>query len=111
MPKLVFPSQVLMFLPCKAAEQVAQHVALEYGVEQVDDLAQLSEEDVAAAVAVLSLQKVFANKLKEAVKAAQVFSSFGVHVVYPVYNLLMPTRVSGQAHAASAARQQTCNKH
>ena len=53
MLKLVFPSQVFTFLLCKAAEQVAQHVALEYGVEQVDDLGQLSEEDVAAAVAVL----------------------------------------------------------
>ena len=44
------------------------------GVEAEEDLAQLSDEDVAAAVAELGLQKVFANKLKEAVKAAQVFS-------------------------------------
>ena len=44
------------------------------GVEAEEDLAQLSDEDVAAAVAALGLQKVFANKLKEAVKAAQVFS-------------------------------------
>ena len=52
--------------------QVAVHVAEAFGVEEVEDLWQLSEEDVAATVADLGLQKVFANKLKEAVKVAQV---------------------------------------
>ena len=49
------------------------------GVEAEEDLAQLSDEDIAAAVAELGLQKVFANKLKEAVKAAQVFSLLVAH--------------------------------
>ena len=53
---------------------MAHHLAEALGVEAEEDLAQLSDEDVAAAVAALGLQKVFANKLKEAVKAAQVFS-------------------------------------
>ena len=53
---------------------MAHHLAEALGVEAEEDLAQLSDEDVAAAVAALGLQKVFANKLKEAVKVAQVFS-------------------------------------
>ena len=88
---------------------MAHHVAEEYEVEQVEDVWRLTTEDLAAVVAVLTLKPVSADKLKEAVKAAQVLTSFGVHVVYPM-NLLKSSRVSGQAHAASAARQQTCTE-
>ena len=86
---------------------MAHHVAEEYEVEQLEDVWRLTTEDLAAVVAVLTLRPVSADKLKEAVKAAQVLTSFGVHVVYPVFILLKSSRVSGQAHAASPARQQT----
>ena len=62
---------------------MAQYVAEVYGVEEVDDVWQLSEEDVAAVVTALSLKSVSADKLKEAVKAAQVYPLFWVHFVNP----------------------------
>ena len=51
-------------------------MAEEFEVEAVEDLWRLSDEDVAAAVEALKLRLVSADKLKEAVKAAQVFSLF-----------------------------------
>jgi len=50
-------------------------LAEEHEVEQVEDLWRLKEEDVAAAVAALKLKPVSADKLKEAVKAAQVLEA------------------------------------
>jgi len=54
------------------AAQVAHHFAEEFEVEQVKDLWRLSDEAVAAVVAALKLKQVSADKLKEAVKTAQV---------------------------------------
>ena len=49
-------------------------MAEELEVEQVDDLWRLSDETVTAVVEAVKLKPVSADKLKEAVKAAQVFS-------------------------------------
>ena len=49
-------------------------MAEELDVEQVKDLWRLLDETVTAVVAALKLKPVSADKLKEAVKAAQVFS-------------------------------------
>jgi len=56
------------------AAQVAHHLAEALEVEAVKDLWRLSDETVTAVVEALKLKPVSADKLKEAVKAAQVFS-------------------------------------
>ena len=52
---------------------MAQHVADEFGVEQEEDVWRLTPEDLVAVEEALKLKRVFADKLKEAVQAAQVF--------------------------------------
>jgi hypothetical protein len=90
------------------AEQVAQHVAEEFGVEQLEDLWRLTTEDLAAVEAALKLKRVFADKLKEAVKAAQVLNYFSCscRVYYESSEVLSCLRTS-----ACRLRRPTANMY
>ena len=54
------------------AGQVAQHVADKYEIEQVEDLWRITSAREVSIIEALQLMEVSADKLKEAVKAAQV---------------------------------------
>ena len=80
---------------------MAQHLAKEHEVELVIDLWRLSDDDLASVITTLKLRPVSADKLKEAVKAAQVYR-FSVHFLFFPAILLKPSRLLGQASASTA---------
>ena len=112
-PSVFHPQgELLQCFILKVAMQVANHLADEYEYELIDDLWRLTSAQLAAVEDALKLKPGSADKLKEAVKAAQVQHSFKILIACHFYYRHSLHRTSARHHHLHCRhhRQLTANK-